>query len=79
MPVRLIDQDFPLTDPDIRWVLAPLCPVLIEFDKSVTEYPSIKRCPDGASNDLRPDLERSDNPVPFLDLTNPPRVKAGAG
>ena len=35
-------------------MLALICPVLIEFDKSVIEYPSIKRCPGGASNDLRP-------------------------
>ena len=64
---------------DNGWVLALIYPVLIEFDKSIIEYPSIKRFPGGASNDLRPDLQRPDNPVPFLDLRNPPRVKSGGG
>jgi arylsulfatase A-like enzyme len=64
---------------DNGWVLALIYPALIEFDKSIIEYPSIKRFPGGASNDLRPDLQRPDNPVPFLDLRNPPRVKSGGG
>ncbi|ANY77210.1 hypothetical protein BB934_24030 [Microvirga ossetica] len=64
---------------DNGWVLALIYPVLIDFDKSIIEYPSIKRYPGGASNDLRPDLQRPDNPVPFLDLRNPPRVKSGGG
>ena len=64
---------------DNGWVLALIYPVLIDFDKSIIEYPSIKRFPGGASNDLRPDLQRPDNPVPFLDLRNPPRVKSGGG
>jgi hypothetical protein len=27
----------------------------------------------------RPNLQNPNNPVPFLDLKNPPRVKAGGG
>jgi arylsulfatase len=64
---------------DNGWVLALIYPALIEFDKSIIQYPSIKRYPGGASNDLRPDLQRPENPVPFLDLRNPPRVKSGGG
>jgi hypothetical protein len=52
---------------------------VIEFDKSIIEYPSIKRFAGGASNDLRPNLQNPDNPVPLLDLKNPPRVQAGGG
>ena len=54
-------------------------PVMMEFNKSIVDYPSIKRFPGGASNDFRPDLQRPDNPVPLLDLKNPPRVKGAGG
>jgi hypothetical protein len=52
---------------------------MIEFDKSIIEYPSIKRFVGGASNDLRPNLQNPDNPVPLLDVKKPPRVQAGGG
>ena len=64
---------------DNGWVLAVIYPALIEFDKSIIEFPSIKRFVGGASNDLRPDLQHPDNPVPLLDLKKPPRVKSGGG
>jgi hypothetical protein len=51
----------------------------MEFNKSIVDYPSIKRVPGGASTDWRLDLQRPDNPVPLLDIKNPPRVKAGGG
>jgi arylsulfatase len=64
---------------DNGWVLALIYPALIEFDKSIIEYPNIKRFTGGASNDLRPDLQHPDNPVPLLDVKKPPQVRAGGG
>jgi arylsulfatase len=64
---------------DNGWTLALIYPVMIEFDKSIIEYPSIKRFVGGASNDLRPNLQNPDNPVPLLDVKKPPRVQAGGG
>jgi hypothetical protein len=48
--------------------------VIVEFDKSVVKYPSIKRYPGGASNDLIPDLQHPENPVPLVDPTKVPKV-----
>lgn len=64
---------------DNGWVLALIYPVVIEFDKSVIDFPSIKRYPGGASNDLRPNLQHPENPVPFLDMKKPPHIKASGG
>ena len=64
---------------DNGWVLALISPVMIDFDKSIIDYPSIKRYSGGASNDLRPNLQEPNNPVPLLDTKNPPRVKGGGG
>jgi len=62
---------------DNGWVLALIYPVIIEFDTSIIKYPSIKRFPGGASNDLMPNLQHPENPVPALDPSKPPRVKGG--
>lgn len=62
---------------DNGWVLSLVYPVLIELDQSIIKYPSIKRFPGGASNDLMPNLQHPENPVPVLDVNNPPRVKGG--
>jgi len=62
---------------DNGWVLALVYPVLLEFDASILKYPSIKRFPGGASNDLKPNLQRPDNPVPLLDMKHPPKTKGG--
>jgi len=56
-----------------------VAPVVMEFNKSIVDYPSIKRAPGGASTDWRPDLQRPDNPVPLLDMKRPPNVKASGG
>jgi hypothetical protein len=48
--------------------------VLADFDKSIMMYPSIKRFPGGASNDLIPDLQHPENPVPALDKNNCQRL-----
>lgn len=60
---------------DNGWVLALLYPVLIDFDQSIIKYPSIKRFPGGASNDLMPNLQNPGAPVPALDPSKPPQVK----
>jgi len=62
---------------DNGWVLALIYPVIIEFDTSIMKYPSIKRFPGGASNDLMPNLQHPENPVPALDPAKPPNVKGG--
>ncbi len=62
---------------DNGWILSLVYPVIIDFDKSIVKYPSIKRQPGGASNDLVPNLQHPENPLPLIDLKHPPRVKAG--
>jgi hypothetical protein len=48
--------------------------VLLEFDKSIVDYPSIQRSPGGASNDNIPDLQHPKNPLPLMDLKHMPQV-----
>jgi arylsulfatase len=62
---------------DNGWVLALIYSAVIDFNKSIVEFPSIKRYPGGASNDLRPNLQNPENPLPLIDMKKPPRVKAG--
>ena len=64
---------------DNGWLLALIYPPLIAFNQSIIKYPSIRRFPGGASDDLRPNLQNPSNPVPAMDPKNPPRVKAGGG
>ena len=59
-------------------MLSLIYPVIIEFDESIMKYPSIKRFPGGASNDLMPNLQNPKNPVPILDPKHPPHVGGGA-
>jgi len=51
----------------------------MEFNKSIVDFPSIKRVPGGASNDWRPDLQHPDNPVPMVNMKKPPRIKGSGG
>ena len=41
---------------------------IVEFDKSVVDFPSIKRFPGGASDDMVPNLQNTANPVPLMDI-----------
>ena len=61
---------------DNGWVLSLIYPVIVEFDQSIIKYPSIKRFPGGASNDLVPDLQHPENPVPLV--ADPSKVKVKA-
>lgn len=56
---------------DNGWALSLLQPVLIEFDKSIVDFPNIQRIPGGASSDQVPNLMNPTNPVPYLDLKKP--------
>jgi hypothetical protein len=62
---------------DNGWVLSLVQPAIVEFDKSIVDFPSIARVPGGASNDQIPNLQHPENPVPLLDLTKPQRIKGG--
>ena len=42
---------------DNGWVLALIYAVVMDFNKSIVEFPNIKRSPGGASNDWRPNLQ----------------------
>ena len=53
---------------------------MIEFDKSIVKYPNIKRFPGGASNDMIPNLQNPENPVPLLkDQLDKIHVQGGGG
>jgi arylsulfatase A-like enzyme len=61
---------------DNGWAAALIVPVVMEFNKSIVDFPSTKRQPGGASTDWRPNLQNPNNPVPLLDMTKPPNIKA---
>jgi arylsulfatase len=50
---------------DNGWALSLIQPVLMEFNKSIVDFPSIKRFPGGASNDQIPNLQNRRIPCPF--------------
>jgi hypothetical protein len=64
---------------DNGWVGSLIDPVIIAFDKSIMQYPSIKRFPGGASTDLVPDLQHPENPVPLLKDQPEPHLGGGGG
>ena len=64
---------------DNGWALSLIYPALIEFDQSIMKYPSIRRFPGGASNDLIPNLQHPENPIPLLDPKNMPKTIGGSG
>ena len=64
---------------DNGWVGAIISPTIIDFDKSIMKYPNIRRYPGGASNDLIPNLQRPDDPVPALKNSNGPRAFGNGG
>jgi arylsulfatase len=64
---------------DNGWVGALIDPVIIAFDKSIIKFPNIRRSPGGASNDLRPNLQRPDDPVPALKGNSEPHTVGSGG
>src|ERR1019366_3822679 len=63
---------------DNGFALAFIYPALIEFDKSIIKYPNIRRFPGGGSDDLIPNLQHPDNPVPLLKGGKEPHVGGGS-
>ena len=49
------------------------------MSEPIVRYPSINRFPGGASNDLVPDLQHPENPVPLVDPAMVEKVKAAGG
>jgi arylsulfatase len=64
---------------DNGWTAALFSQALVAFDKSIMKYPSIKRFPGGASNDLVPNLQHPENPVPAIDPKNMPKALPSGG
>ena len=64
---------------DNGWAAALVMPVIVDFDKTIIKYPSIKRYPGGASNDLVPNLQRPDNPLPLLNINKVPSIGGSGG
>jgi arylsulfatase len=64
---------------DNGWTAALFSLVLTEFDKSIMKFPNIKRFPGGASDDLIPNLQHPENPVPALDPNNMPGTIPAGG
>jgi arylsulfatase A-like enzyme len=58
---------------DNGWAVSLVDIPLQEFNKSIIKYPNIRRFPGGASNDLLPNLQNPDNPVPALDANSSPK------
>ena len=44
---------------DNGWALSLIDPVIVEFDKSIVDFPNIKRFPGGASNDMTSESSES--------------------
>ena len=53
---------------DNGWVLSLIAVPVMDFDKSIVDFPNIKRFPDGASNDENPNLQDPQNPLPLMDI-----------
>jgi hypothetical protein len=49
-------------------VLSLIAVPVMEFDKSIVDFPNIKRSPGGASNDENPNLQDPQNPLPLMDI-----------
>ena len=59
---------------DNGWAISLLDEALMQFNRSIVKYPSIARFPGGASNDLLPNLQNPENPLPLLgDLDKVPK------
>ena len=63
---------------DNGWAISLLAPVILDFDKSIVDFPNIKRFPGGASNDMNPNLQHPENPVPLMDIKRVVRVIGAA-
>ena len=53
---------------DNGWVASLVSVPQMEFDKSIVDFPNIKRFPGGASNDMTPNLQDPANPLPLMNI-----------
>jgi hypothetical protein len=69
-----VSSRLPTTSPgryagyDNGWVVSLITPVIVEFDKTIVDFPNVKRFPGGASNDTSPNLQDPANPLPLMDI-----------
>jgi arylsulfatase len=63
---RAVDIAGKYSGEDNGCALSLLEPVILDFDNSIMKYPNIKRFPGGASNDLVPNLQHPEDPLPLL-------------
>ena len=61
---------------DNGWAISLLDIPLSEFNKSIVQYPNKKRFPGGASNDMLPNLQNPENPLPYDPMKAPKTVGA---
>ena len=64
---------------DQGWVFSLLQPVILDFDKSIHDFPNKKRFPGGASNDEIPNLQNPENPTPNVDFESGKKAATGIG
>ena len=62
---------------DNGWALSLIDIPLGEFNKSIVMYPNIKRFPGGASNDMIPNLQNPENPLPYDPIKLPKTLHIG--
>ncbi len=62
---------------DNGWAISLLDIPLSEFNKSIVQYPNKKRFPGGASNDMIPNLQNPENPLPYDPIKLPKTIGAG--
>jgi arylsulfatase len=63
---------------DNGWVTSLVYLPIMAFDKSVVDFPNIKRFPGGASNDMVPNLQQPGNPLSLMDIKHLVRVIGAA-
>ena len=63
---------------DNGWVASLISMPQMEFDKSIVDFPNIRRFPGGASNDMVPNLQDPANPLPLMDIKKVVRTIGGA-
>jgi arylsulfatase A-like enzyme len=61
---------------DNGWAISLMDIPISEFNKSIVQYPSIKRFPGGASNDNIPNLQNPENPLPYDPIKLPKTIRA---
>ena len=64
---------------DNGWSISLVDIPVMEFNKSIVKYPSIKRFPGGASTDYLPNLQNPENPLPFDPMKLPKTVGSAGG